>query len=129
MAPGGLDFPRVPEPRFIPYTPPRLAEPEMLARARDFLVEMDARRSVRHFAPDPVPPEMIEMAVRAASTAPSGAHRQPWRFVAVSDPDIKRRIRVAAEEEERISYEGGRMPEDWLEALRPLGTGWRKPYL
>lgn len=117
------------EPRFIPYAAARLPEPDMLARGRAFLAEMDSRRSVRHFAADPVPRELIELAIRAASTAPSGAHRQPWRFVAVSDPDLKRRIRVAAEEEERISYEGGRMPEDWLEALRPLGTGWRKLYL
>lgn len=101
----------------------------MLQRARDFHAEMDQRRSVRHFSADPVPRGLIELAIQAASTAPSGAHRQPWRFVVVSDPQIKRRIRVEAEKEEKISYEGGRMPEEWLEALRPLGTGWRKPYL
>jgi nitroreductase len=117
------------EPRFIPYDPPRLSEEEMLRRARDLFREMDGRRSVRDFSPDPVPRELIETAIRCASTSPSGAHRQPWKFVVVSDPAVKRRIRAAAEAEERLSYEGGRMPDDWLEALRPLGTGWRKPYL
>lgn len=89
---------------------------------------MALRRSVRHFAPDPVPRELIELAITTASTAPSGAHRQPWRFVAVSDPETKRRIRNAAEAEERASYED-RMSAEWLDALRPLGTDWRKPYL
>lgn len=117
------------EPAFIPYWPERVPPDEMVRRAETFYAEMDRRRSVRYFASDPVPRRLIELAVRTASTAPSGAHRQPWRFVAVSDPDTKRRIREAAETEERISYEGGRMPEEWLEAIRPLGTGWRKPYL
>ena len=116
------------EPRFVPYRPDRLPEAEMLSRARAFFEEMDGRRSVRHFSPDPVPRELLEQAIRTASTAPSGAHRQPWRFVAVRDPETKRRIREAAEEEERRSY-GERMPPEWLEALEPLGTGWRKPYL
>jgi nitroreductase len=116
-------------PPFIPYQTPRLAESEMLRRGREFYQLLNARRSVRQFAADPVPRELIELAITAASTAPSGAHRQPWKFVAVSDPEIKRRIRVAAEEEERISYEGGRMSDEWLEALRPLGTDWHKEYL
>jgi nitroreductase len=114
---------------FIPYRPERLPEDEMLRRARAFHDEMDRRRSVRFFSPDPVPRELIELAIRTASTAPSGAHRQPWRFVAVSDPEIKREIRIAAEAEEHESYVGGRMPPDWLEALAPLGTWWEKPYL
>ncbi len=101
----------------------------MSARAEAFFEEMNGRRSVREFAPDPVPRALIERAIATASTAPSGAHRQPWRFVAVSDPAVKRRIREAAEAEERISYQGGRMPPDWLEALEPLGTDWRKPFL
>jgi nitroreductase len=101
----------------------------MLERGRAIFEEMNCRRSVRTFAPDPVPRACIEWAIRCAGTAPSGAHRQPWRFVAVSDPDLKRRIREAAEEEERISYEGGRMPPEWLEALAPLGTDWRKEYM
>lgn len=119
----------LPVPRFVPYRRPRLAEDEMRRRAAAFLELMEARRSVRHFAPDPVPRDLVETAIRTASTAPSGAHRQPWRFVAVDDPEIKRAIRAAAEEEERTNYEGGRFPEEWLEALAPLGTGWEKPHL
>lgn len=90
---------------------------------------MDARRSVRQFAPDPVPRAAIELAIRAASTAPSGAHQQPWTFVAVADPDVKHRIRVAAEAEERRNYEGGRMPPEWREAVARLGTDWHKNFL
>ncbi|MEO2017818.1 MAG: nitroreductase family protein [Fuerstiella sp.] len=101
----------------------------MLDRARTYYDLMENRRSVRHFSPDPVPRKLIELAIATASTAPSGAHRQPWSFVAVSEPQIKREIRMAAEAEERTSYEGGRMPPEWLEALAPLGTDWHKPYL
>ena len=114
---------------FIPYRPERLPESEMLRRGRAFHEEMDRRRSVRCFSPDPVPRELIELAIRTASTAPSGAHRQPWKFVAVSDPALKREIRIAAEAEEYESYAGGRMPPEWLEALAPLGTHWEKPFL
>lgn len=113
---------------FIPYRPERLDGAEMRRRGDDFYAHMDARRSVRDFSADPVPRELIETAIRTASTAPSGAHRQPWRFVAVSDQDIKRRIRIAAEAEEKKSYEE-RMPDDWLEALAPIGTTWQKPFL
>jgi nitroreductase len=112
----------------IPYRPARLEPAEMEARAAEFLESMDARRSVRAFSPDPVPRRLIELAIRAASTAPSGAHQQPWTFVAVSEPEVKRRIRLAAEAEERRSYEG-RMSEEWLQALAPLGTDWHKPFL
>jgi|YelNatPaOPRAMG01_1025707.scaffolds.fasta_scaffold14294_3 nitroreductase len=101
----------------------------MLRRAQAFCTRMARRRSVRQFAAKPVPRRLIELAIATASTAPSGAHRQPWRFVAVSDPATKRRIRQAAEAEERRFYEGGRAPAEWLEALAPLGTSWRKPYL
>jgi len=114
---------------FLPYRPERLPEAEMLRRAQAFYEEMDRRRSVRFFSPDPVPRELIETAIRTASTAPSGAHRQPWRFVVVGDPALKREIRVAAEAEEYESYAGGRMPGEWLEALAPLGTTWEKPFL
>lgn len=114
---------------FVSYEP-RTFEPEaMRERGRRFHDEMDQRRSVREFSDRDVPRELIEIAIRTASTAPSGAHRQPWKFVAVSDPATKREIRLAAEKEERKSYEGGRMPDDWLEALAPLGTDWHKPYL
>lgn len=101
---------------------------EMRARAEAFYELMDRRRSVRDFSDRPVPRRLIEWAIRTAGTAPSGAHRQPWRFVAVDDPQIKREIREAAEAEERESYER-RMPDEWLEALAPLGTDWRKPFL
>jgi len=117
-----------PENGFLFYRPPRLPEAEMLRRAKELQEELAQRRSVRHFSPDPVPRRLIELAIRAAATAPSGANRQPWRFVAVSDPDLKRRIREAAEAEERRSYEQ-RMPREWREALAPLGTDWHKPYL
>ena len=106
-----------------------LTEAEMIRRGEDFFTEMDARRSVRFFSDQPVPRRLIELAIETASTAPSGAHRQPWRFVAVSDPATRRAIRIAAEEEEHRSYEGGRMSEEWIKALAPLGTDWRKPYL
>lgn len=102
---------------------------EMRQRAQSFYAELDRRRSVRFFRDDPVPRDLIETAIRTASTAPSGAHQQPWTFVAVSDPATKLKIREAAEEEERISYEEGRMSEEWLQALAPLGTDWHKPYL
>jgi iodotyrosine deiodinase len=114
--------------RFVPYEFERLPPERMRERARAFHEYMDARRSVRDFSADPVPRELVEQAVRTASTAPSGAHRQPWTFVLVGDPGLKREIRIAAEREERISYEG-RMSDEWLEALRPLGTDWRKPFL
>lgn len=115
--------------RSVPYLRERLPEDEMRRRAEAFQRLMDERRSVRDFSPDPVPRELIELAIRTASTAPSGAHRQPWRFVAVDEPAIKATIRRAAEEEERTNYEGGRFPEEWLEALAPLGTSWEKPHL
>ncbi len=101
----------------------------MLEHGRRFQDEMDGRRTVRMFSADPVPRELIELAIMTGSTAPSGAHQQPWTFVAVGDPEVKRRIRIAAEEEERQSYEGGRMPAEWLAALAPLGTDWHKPFL
>lgn len=117
------------EPSFVPYRPDRLDPGEVLRRSGDFYTSMDRRRSVRMFSSDPVPREAIERAVATASTAPSGAHRQPWTFVLIGDADTKRQIREAAEEEERTNYEGGRLPDDWLEALRPLGTDWHKEFL
>jgi len=113
----------------IPYRPPRHTEAVMLERGRRFQRDMDGRRSVRMFSADPVPRELIELAIRTGSTAPSGAHQQPWTFVAVGDPELKRQIRIAAEEEERQSYEGGRMPAEWRAAVAPLGTDWHKPFL
>ncbi len=90
---------------------------------------MDARRSVRDFSAEPVPAELIELAVATANTAPSGAHQQPWTFVAVSDADTRHRIRLAAEEEERENYEGGRLPPAWRDAIAPLGTSSDKSFL
>ncbi len=89
---------------------------------------MNSRRSVREFSAEPVPREVIERLLLTAGTVPSGAHRQSWRFVAVSDPALKARIREAAEREERASYER-RMSPDWLADLEPLGTDWHKPFL
>ena len=100
----------------------------MHQRAKAYAELMASRRSVRFFSDRPVPQELIGEAIRAAGSAPSGAHRQPWRFVAVSDPDLKRAIREAAEKEEHASYHG-RMPDEWLKALEPFGTDWRKPFL
>jgi nitroreductase len=115
-------------PRFEPLAFERFSEAEMARRSAEFLARIALRRTIRDFSPEPVPFSLIENAVRAAALAPSGANRQPWRFVVVSDPDLKRAIRVAAEAEEQESYER-RMPEEWLEALSPLGTDWHKPFL
>lgn len=101
---------------------------EMQLRAQEFYEHMDRRRSVRQFSDRPIPEGVIENCLRTAGTAPSGAHKQPWHFVAVRDSAVKRQIRLAAEEEERAFY-GGRAPDDWLEALAPLGTDERKPFL
>jgi nitroreductase len=113
----------------IPHHFERLPSDEQTRRADDFYEEMNRRRSVRYFSAEPVPRHMIEQAIRTASTAPSGAHRQPWTFVVTGDPAMKRQIKEAAEEEERINYEGGRLPEHWREALEPLGTDWHKDFL
>ncbi|MFQ5570649.1 MAG: nitroreductase family protein [Rhodothermales bacterium] len=101
---------------------------EMRERANAFYALMKKRRSIRFFSDRAVPRELIELAIRTAGTAPSGAHKQPWRFVAVNDPEVKRQIRKRAEAEEKDSYHE-RMSPEWLEALAPLGTDWRKPFL
>ncbi len=113
----------------IPYQVSRFDPADMMRRAEDFRTEMNGRRSVRHFSDEPVPRRLIELAIETASTAPSGAHRQPWRFVVTGDPEVKRRIRQAAEAEEYENYRGGRLPQQWRDALEPLGTDWEKPYL
>lgn len=113
---------------FIPFHPLEFDEAEMLRRSEAFYGLMDRRRSLRMFSNKPVPKELIENLIRTASTAPSGAHKQPWTFCAVSDPALKTQIREAAEKEEYESYHG-RMSEEWLKDLEPLGTDWHKPFL
>ena len=107
----------------------RLPADEMAHRAATFHDLMRRRRSVRMFSSEPVPAELIEAAVRTGSTAPSGAHKQPWRFVATRSPEVKRAIREAAEEEERVNYLENRMNAEWQEALAPLGTDHHKEFL
>lgn len=107
---------------------PDVDDAERLRRAQAFEAAMRTRRTVRQFAETPVPRAVIESAIRTAARAPNGANMQPWTFVAVSDADVKRRIRQAAEAEERAFY-GGRAPNDWLEALQPFGTDANKPFL
>ncbi len=106
----------------------QIDDSEAIARSVDLLAELRLRRSVRDFSDAPVPMEVISNAIRAAGTAPSGANRQPWHFAVVTDPATKRRIREAAEEEERAFY-ARRAPEEWLDALAPLGTDAAKPFL
>lgn len=107
---------------------PALSDEARVGIARDFADELARRRTVRDYADTPVPREVIEHCLRAAGTAPSGANQQPWRFVAVGDPELKRRIREGAEAEEREFYTH-RAPEEWLDALAPLGTDADKPFL
>lgn len=118
----------MPEFRHIPFQLAERTAEERLSCSREFLQTMLTRRTVRHFSPNPPEFELIENAVRVAASAPSGANQQPWRFVVVSDPETKRAIRMAAEQEERTNYEQ-RFPDDWLEALAPLGTDWHKEFL
>lgn len=113
---------------FIPFDSSALTEPEMLEKARLFYENMDKRRSLRHFSDKPLPKEIIENIVMTASSAPSGAHKQPWTFCVVSDPTIKAAIRQAAEQEEYENYHG-RMSDEWLEDLIPFATDWHKPFL
>jgi nitroreductase len=119
----------MPEPKFIPYLSYREYPPdEMRRRAAEFYADIRRRRTVRDFSDRPVPREIIEHCLRAAGTAPNGANLQPWHFVVVADPAIKYQIRVATEEEEREFYQH-RAPQEWLEALAPLGTDEHKPFL
>jgi nitroreductase len=113
----------------VPFVFERRHDKESKFRGQAMLDSLSRRRSIREFSRDPVPRPLIEIAVATAATAPSGANRQPWHFVAVSDPKTKARIRAAAETEEREFYEGGRATNEWLDALAPLGTDWRKPFL
>jgi iodotyrosine deiodinase len=111
------------------YQPARVPAAQAIARGQELLGQLESRRSVRSFSAEPVPRACIELAVATANTAPSGAHQQPWTFVATDDPALKHRIRVSAEKEERENYEGGRLPDAWRRALEPLGTSSDKSYL
>ena len=98
------------------------------SNAKAFRERLQTRRSVRDFSPEPIPQGALEECIQAAASAPSGANKQPWTFVLVTDPELKKKIRQAAEEEERAFY-GGRAPQRWLEDLKPFGTGPEKPFL
>ena len=110
------------------YHPERFSPKEMLERSQDFLEKMETRRSVRHFSSDEVPMDAVVNCIAAAGTAPSGAHKQPWTFCLVTDPEIRKRIRVAAEEEEYRNY-NGRMSPEWMKDLEPFGTNDIKPFI
>ncbi len=107
---------------------PDYSDEEMLHRAQAFHAQLAKRRTIRHFSDRPVPRSVIDECLRAAGSAPSGANLQPWHFTVVTEPELKRRIREAAEEQERHFYQH-RASEEWLAALRPIGTDERKPYL
>lgn len=113
---------------FVEYTRDTYEAEEMIERSATYYHWLDTRRTVRDYSVKPVPKEVIENIIKSASTAPSGAHKQPWTFCVVSNPEIKRKIRIAAEEEEKESY-SRRMSEEWLEDLEHLGTNWEKPFL
>jgi iodotyrosine deiodinase len=113
---------------FVPYQREINSPEKMIALSNEFYNWMDQRRSVRDLSDEPVPKVVIENILLAASTAPSGAHKQPWTFCVVSNPDIKSKIRMEAEKEEKESYDG-RMSEEWLADLKPLQTDWQKPFL
>lgn len=106
----------------------QLSPDQATKASKDFLAYMKKRHSVRDYATSPVPREIIENIIATAASAPSGANRQPWHFVAVADPDMKAQIRAAAEEEEKSFYQGG-AGDEWLSALEPIGTGVEKPHL
>ena len=113
---------------FIAYKGIRYPKAEMLDRSRDFHFFMERRRTIRAFSDKDIPYEVVEHIIMAASTAPSGAHKQPWTFCLVSNPELKRKIREAAEREEYENYHG-RMSEEWLEDLKAFDTDWKKPFL
>jgi iodotyrosine deiodinase len=122
------DAPKFREYPFIDLEYVRRPVEESRARGAEFFADMNRRRTTRHFAADPVPRDLIELAIRTAGTAPSGAHQQPWTFVAVSEPELKRQMRDAAERAEHSFYHG-KAPPEWIEALLPLGTDEHKPHL
>lgn len=114
--------------QFIPYTKESYNEAETIQRSKEHFEYYNKRRTIRDFSDKPIPFEVLENVIKAASTAPSGANKQPWTFCVVTSPEIKKQIREAAEKEEYASY-NSRMPQEWLEDLEPLGTDWKKPFL
>ncbi len=115
--------------KFVPYNSPfKFTEEEMIQKSREFLSLMKSRRTLRMFSEKEVPMEVIRNCIKVAGLAPSGANMQPWHFVVVTNKEIKRKIRLAAEKEEKEFYEN-RAPEDWLNALEPFGTDSNKPFL
>ena len=113
---------------FIKYEAPVLTAEEMLEKSRSFFFDMDQRRSIREFSEKPVAKEVIENIIKTASTAPSGAHKQPWTFCVITNPIIKTQIRIAAEKEEKESY-NHRMSDEWLKDLEKFATNWQKPFI
>jgi len=113
---------------FIPYENEQFSEEEMLKRSKEFYEFSDKRRSVRDFSSKEVPLEVMENILKTASTAPSGAHKQPWTFCLISNKSLKAKLRALAEEEEKKSY-GGRMSDSWIKDLEPLGTDWEKEFI
>ncbi|MCZ6706169.1 MAG: nitroreductase family protein, partial [Bacteroidetes bacterium] len=119
----------MPEPVFEPFTPSRqYDDEEMIDRARSIRDELRLRRTVRDYDSKKVPKEVIEACIEAASTAPSGANKQPWHFVVVTDPSVKREMRIAVEKEEMAFYTK-RAPQEWLDALANIGTDYHKPFV
>jgi iodotyrosine deiodinase len=117
------------KPKLVPFKNPySYSDKEMILRSSEYYETMKQRRTIREFSDKPIPREVIENCIATAGTAPNGANMQPWHFVVVSDKDIKKRIREAAEEEEKIFY-SQRAPKEWLDALAPLGTDEFKPFL
>jgi len=116
------------EQKFIPYHHSKLDSGDSLIKSKSYYEWLDSRRSIRAFSSKPVAKEVIENIIKSASTAPSGAHKQPWTFCAISNPKIKAEIRAAAEKEEYENYTS-RMSEEWLDALKPFETSWEKPFL
>lgn len=112
----------------IPYYHETYSEEEVLRRSREYYHWLDGRRTVREFSDRAIHPDVLDNLILSASTAPSGAHKQPWTFCVVTSADLKRQIREAAEKEEYESYHG-RMSDEWLEDLAPIGTDWQKPFL
>jgi iodotyrosine deiodinase len=116
------------EKSFIPYQYEHHDLKSIASRVSDFRTVMSRRRTIRAFSDEPIPRQIIEDIIMTASSAPSGAHKQPWTFCAISDQEVKKEIRKAAEQEEYINYHG-RMPEDWLEDLKPFDTDWNKEFI